>query len=188
MRFAVACLIFSVATFLHAQKAQLGPKPRAAPSDIRRLQAVVLPDLQGALTRAYGGSFSSVELSREYRHCRFDYLRLGRLGTGVRVSWDGAPAPNSAFTGLYLKRGHRFRRVYTGVGFGPEVIAGSKIPDLVVGSTNGVCTETLTRLHFDKAAYRPDACIRHIQGSDGNCKAVSCSDGLPAFPDPYPPE
>ena len=159
----------------------LGPKPRATPSDIRRLQGVALPDLQDALTRAYGEPFSPAEISREYRHCRFEYLRLGRLGIGVRVSWEGAPASSSAFICLYLKRGDHFLRIYTGVGFGPEIIAGSKTPDLVVGTTNGVCTETLTRLHFDNAAYRQTHAHDMFRGVTGPAKpSAALTDFLPS--------
>lgn len=186
--FRFALLLLLASHPVSAQIANVGPKPSASTRDIERLRSTVVPDLRRALSNVYGAGYTLPELKREYKLCKFDYLSLGTLGIGIRVVWNGAPAPNSPFIGLYLKRGSHFQRLYTGDGFGPEVIKGRNVPDLVVGTTAGVCTEALTRLRFNGSSYEPDACIRHVQKSSGGCAAVKCSDNLPTFSDPYPPQ
>jgi hypothetical protein len=185
----IALLVLSVSLSVSAQDAVTGPYPSASKADIAHLRSTVLPDLKKALSTVLGSGYSeysAADMEYEYKRCVFEYVSLNSLGVGIRVSWNGLKAPNSPFIGLYVKRGNGFQRLYTGSGFGPEVIKGRKIPDLVVGDTSGSCSETLERLRFNGAVYKPNACIQRTVKNTGDCVAMKCTSNLPMFPDPDP--
>lgn len=170
-----------------AQVIQAPDDRPVSPKDVEHLRPAMWPDLRTAMSLGLNERIPDADLqSACKKECKFQYLSMGKLGTGITVSWNLSPAPNASLIALYLKRGSRFRRLYTGEGFGPEVIPGRPIPDLVVGTTTGACHEIFTRLRYTGRAYRPDACIQRMWSGENNCVAVPCGNGLPSFPDPYP--
>jgi len=169
-KYATRLLLFAEAVVLADATAASGPQSNASiPSaELTRLQPVVLSDLKARLSSIYGEPVSDADAVQEFSHCKFSRLILGQLGPAIMVeAAAGHGKTNAAMLNVYVPDHGSFRRVAAANGFGPQVMdRDGAPPDLIFGWTEGVCTVTYYRYHYEKGQYNVNGCAQE----DGNGK------------------
>ena len=162
------------------------PQAGLTSRDLDQLRPVLLPDLQKAMRQSDFTTATRADAEQALKDCRFARLDLAPLGTAIAVEWNEFPdTPNANLVNVYVRQAGKFRRIAEASGFGPYVLKRSgHFPDLVFGGTGGVCAETYNRFRFAHGQYTPDACVAKQRDGE-RCLSVSCSNGLPLFPDPF---
>jgi len=122
--------------------------------ELTRLRPVVLRDLKAHLSSIYREPASDVDAAQEFSRCKFSRLILGPLGPAILVeAAAGHGKTNAAMLNVYVPDHGSFRRVASAEGFGPEVLdRDGAPPDLIFGWTEGVCTASYSRYHYEKAS------------------------------------
>ncbi len=131
-------------------------------AELTRLRSVVLPDLKTSLTSIYGERVSDAEAVQELSRCKFSRLILGPLGPAILVEASaGQGKTNAAMLNVYIPDRGSFRRVVAANGFGPQVMDRTGAPpDLIFGWTEGVCTVTFYRYHYERGKYDVNGCAQ----------------------------
>jgi hypothetical protein len=137
-------------------------------AELARLRPVVLPDLKAFLSNIYREPVSDADAVQEFSDCKFSRLILGPLGPAILVEASaGHGKTNAAMLNLYVPDHGSFRRVAAAQGFGPEVMdRNGAPPDLVFGWTEGVCTVTYHRYHYEKGQYNVNGCAQEDRDSE----------------------
>lgn len=136
---------------------------------------------------------SASDVQDAFLSCRFTPLSLGQLGPVVLVEWDGGftGSINVPMLNIYIASGGSYRKIIEEGGFGPGIVPrANSAPDLLFGSTSGVCHATITRYRFADGKYAPDACDQEFSSNSVSvCQVKPCGEAahskpLPTFPDP----
>jgi hypothetical protein len=145
---AAGLFLFTAAGSFMAQVAPEEPQgpPRPKLGISRHELALVRPALSPDLSKAVAlldnnDHVTAADLNEAIKECEFKHIRLGALGTAIRVEWNPLRAPNASMVGVYGLRHRSYHRLVKDIGFGPEILKGSRpVPDLAFGWTFGVCT------------------------------------------------
>lgn len=151
-------------------------------AELTRLKPVVLPDLKARLSSIYGEPVSDADAVQEFSHCKFSRLILGPLGPAILVeAAAGHGKTNAAMLNVYVPDHGSFRRVAAADGFGPQVMGrDGELPDLIFGWTQGVCTVTYYRYHYEKGQYKVNGCAQEDRNGKARagefCAIKPCDD------------
>jgi hypothetical protein len=180
--------------------AQEGPAKSSdvSPQEISRLRPALVPDIKEVLARVYNiPNATQADIAGELKRCKFAPLKLGELGRAILAEDDGPGGKNAVMLNIYVPAHGSYRRVVKEVGFGPTALKGRAVPDLVFGTSGGVCTATLVRYRYANGTYAADACDQEYQGDAGagdaeagapdDCAIKRCNGPkpLPTFPSPF---
>lgn len=161
-------------------------------AELTRLRPVVLPDLKARLSSIYGEPVSDADALQEFSRCKFSRLILGPLGPAILVeAAAGHGKSNAAMLNVYVPDHGSFRRVAAANGFGPQVMdrVGAP-PDLIFGWTEGVCTVTYHRYHYEQGEYNVNGCAQEDRnakpkpGQSCAIKACESTEKLAKFDPP----
>ena len=207
----IAVAVCAGPSFLHLQVVRSNSEQESIPSnpdvsaaERQRLRPVLLPDLKEVLARVYNiHQPTAADLESELKACHFLPLKLGALGRAILVEDRGPGGRNSVMLNVYLPAQGSYRRLIGETGFGPMVLKGDRpVPDLVFGTTMGVCHATRVRYRYTNGNYAPDACNQEYDDSAGDhsqadrriakegeneCPIKQCEGKirLPNFPSPF---
>ena len=163
-RCATLFLLFALAVVLADATTASGQQSNASipAAELTRLEPAVLPDLKARLSTIYGKPISDADAAQEFSRCKFSRLILGPLGPAILVeAAAGHGKTNAAMLNVYVSDHGSFRRVATADGFGPQVMdRDGSPPDLIFGWTEGVCSVTYYRYHYEKSHYNVNGCAQ----------------------------